>query len=186
MYQARHPVHIPSYIPHFTRSLPRQGYFLCPRTDPRPWNNSVTSTDPHLTFTIESATCFMGRSINNACRAFKTMTWYGLLTISIRSVTKSPRLSHSLLILAQALDSLDPPGTAFRKCLRELRSICSAGVILPTSYTPLSDFLSIDPDPFAGGGYGDVYKGTLGDSRVCVKRMRVYTNDDPQKTAKVQ
>ena len=179
------PVHIPSCLPHLIRSLPHQGYSSCPHPDLPPWNNSVTSTDPHLTFTINSAACFMGRSTNNVCRTFKTMTRCGSLTISIRCVNTSPRLPHSLLNLAQTLDNLDPSGTAFRKCLRELRSICSAGVILPTSCTPLSDFLSVDPDPFAGGGYGDVYKGTLGDSKVCVKRMRVYTGDSLQKTAKV-
>ncbi|KAF9645427.1 kinase-like protein, partial [Thelephora ganbajun] len=44
--------------------------------------------------------------------------------------------------------------------------------------------LSIDPDPFASGGFGDVYHGTLNGSRVCVKRVRVYTRDGLQKVAK--
>ena len=31
-----------------------------------------------------------------------------------------------------------------------------------------------------------MYEGTLGGSRVCIKRMRVYLNDDPNKAAKVR
>ena len=48
-----------------------------------------------------------------------------------------------------------------------------------------SDLQDIGPEPFASGGYGDVFKGTLDGSSVCVKRIRVYTHDDPQKAAKV-
>jgi len=47
------------------------------------------------------------------------------------------------------------------------------------------DLLNIGPDPFASGGYGDVYKGTLGGSMICIKRVRVYTGEDPQKAVKV-
>ena len=57
--------------------------------------------------------------------------------------------------------------------------------MLPSSYTLSSDLINIDPEPFASGGCGDVYHGTLGGSRVCIKRVRVYTNDDPQQAAKV-
>ena len=53
------------------------------------------------------------------------------------------------------------------------------------SYTLSSSLLSIDPIPFASGGYGDVHDGTLGGSRVCVKRVRVYIKDGPQKATKV-
>ena len=92
---------------------------------------------------------------------------------------------HSLLKPAQALDGLDPPSPASRKCLRELRSRCGTGAILPTSYTLSPDLLSIAPEPFASGGFGDVYKGTLNGSRVCIKRARVYTRDPPKKAIKV-
>jgi len=30
-----------------------------------------------------------------------------------------------------------------------------------------------------------VHKGTLDGSRVCIKRVRAYSNDDPKKAAKV-
>jgi len=42
------------------------------------------------------------------------------------------------------------------------------------------------PDPFASGGYGDVYQGTLDGSRVCIKRIREYIMDGPEKAAKVR
>ena len=91
---------------------------------------------------------------------------------------------RSLLKPAQALDYLNPSSYASRKCRRELRTICGARGILPTSYTLSSDLLNISPDPFAAGGYGDVYEGTLDGSRVCVKRVRVY-HDGPQRVSKV-
>ena len=72
--------------------------------------------------------------------------------------------------------------------MRELRSIYGqnrAIPILPTSYTLPSDLLKIGSDPFTSGGYGDVYRGTLGGSMVCVKRVRMYTQDGPHKAIKV-
>jgi hypothetical protein len=93
-------------------------------------------------------------------------------------------LPRSPLKLAQALDSLDPSCTTSRKCVRELSSICGAAGILPTSYTLSSD-LNISRDPFTEGGYGDVYEGTLGGLKVCIKRVRVYTGDAPEKVIKV-
>ena len=58
--------------------------------------------------------------------------------------------------------------------------------MLPTSYILSSNLLTVDPEPFAWGGYGDVYHGTFSGSRVCVKRVRVYTMEDPEKATKVR
>jgi hypothetical protein len=59
--------------------------------------------------------------------------------------------------------------------------------MLPTSYTLSSDqVLSVDSNPFARGNYGDVYQGTLNGSKVCIKRLRVYTEGDPQRAEKVR
>ena len=49
----------------------------------------------------------------------------------------------------------------------------------------MSHRLNIGPHPFASGGYGDVYEGTLDVSRVSIKRVRVYTQDDPKQATKV-
>ncbi|KAF9646886.1 kinase-like protein [Thelephora ganbajun] len=88
--------------------------------------------------------------------------------------------------LDKTLDRLDPPSLAFRECLHELRSICGTKTILPTSYTLSSDLTNIGPNPVASGGSGDVYLGTLGSSKVCVKRMRLHphrSGDERRHTA---
>ena len=92
--------------------------------------------------------------------------------------------SYSQLKSAQALDCLDPSTATSRKCLRELRTICGASGMLPTSYTLSSDLLNVSPEPFAAGGYGDMYEGALGGPKVCTKRVRVY-QEDPQKATRV-
>jgi len=94
-------------------------------------------------------------------------------------------LPHSPLRPAQVLDGLDPSSAASRKCLRELRSICGIKGILPISYTLSSHLLNIGPEPFASGGFGDIYNGTLDGSRVCIKRVRAYAKDGQQKAIKV-
>ena len=128
----------------------------------------------------------MERSTCNASLASNTKTWSGLSTTSTTYVIVSHIvLSHSPLKSPQALDRLDPFSPASRKCLRELRTICSSRVILPPSYALPSRLLEINSVPFASGGSGDVYKGSLDGSSVCVKRIRVYTKDVLQTAAKV-
>jgi hypothetical protein len=58
-------------------------------------------------------------------------------------------------------------------------------MILPTSHTPSASLLNIGHHPVASGGSGDVYEGTFDGSEVCVKRIRVYSNDGPEKAIKV-
>ena len=48
-----------------------------------------------------------------------------------------------------------------------------------------SSLLKISPNPFISGGFGDVYEGNLNGSTVCVKRVRMYTKDGPEKATKV-
>ena len=86
----------------------------------------------------------------------------------------------------QTLDILDPASPAFRKCLRELRNLCGTRMKLPTSYTLSSSLLNIGRQPVASGGSGDIYKGTLNGSMVCVKRVRVYSKEGPGKATKVR
>ena len=95
------------------------------------------------------------------------------------------RLPLPPLKTAQALDNLDPTSSAFRKCLRELRSICGTRAILPTSHTLSPSHLNVGPHPIASGGPGDVYEGTFKGSEVCIKRIRVYSKDGPGKATKV-
>ena len=58
-------------------------------------------------------------------------------------------------------------------------------MILPTSYTLSPQVLAVGRQPVASGGSGDVYEGKLYGSKVCVKRVRVYAKDGPQKPTKV-
>ena len=43
--------------------------------------------------------------------------------------------------------------------MRGLGGVCGASAILQQSYVLPSNFLKIDPDPFASGGYSDVTRG---------------------------
>ena len=45
------------------------------------------------------------------------------------------------------------------------------------SYMLSPDLLNIDDQPFVLGDRREVYRGTFGRSRVCVKHMRVYQNN---------
>jgi len=101
-------------------------------------------------------------------------------------VRRHVALPHSPFKAFQALDGLDPSSRASRKCLRELRSVCGTRMILPTSCIIPPHLPTIDLEPFACGGFGDVYHGTLDGSRVCIKRVRMYTEDGPQKATKVR
>ena len=94
-------------------------------------------------------------------------------------------LLRSPLKLPQTLDHLDPSSPAFRKCLRELRHICGTRTTFPSSYILSSQDLTVGHRPVASGGSGDVYEGSLSGSRVCVKRVRVYSKDGPNKATKV-
>jgi hypothetical protein len=61
----------------------------------------------------------------------------------------------------------------------EVHGVCVIDSTLPPS------LLNVGRQPVASGGSGDVYKGTLDDSKVCVKRVRVYSKDGPMKATKV-
>ena len=43
----------------------------------------------------------------------------------------------------------------------------------------------VGDQPVASGGSGDVYEGWLDDSKVCVKRVRIYSKDGPENVTKV-
>ena len=109
------------------------------------------------------------------------LTW---LVDYLDKVCALHRLLHSVLNPAQALDDLESSSEAYRKCRRELRTICGTNGILPTSFTPLSQLQYTGEEPFADGAYGEVFHGTLDGSKVCIKRIKVYTKDSPKKAMK--
>ena len=88
--------------------------------------------------------------------------------------------------LAQALSIIHSTNPAsFRKCLLELRTICSSRNILPQSYTHLGSPPSTHKWPIAARGACDVYEGSIDNSKVCVKRLRIYSSDGPEKAKHV-
>jgi len=101
-------------------------------------------------------------------------------------VRRHVSLPHSPLMSPQTLDTLDPTSSTHRRSLRKLRHICGTRTILPTPCTFLSRRLGIGPRLIASGGSGDVYEGTLNGSKICIKCVRVYSEEDPMKTIKVR
>lgn len=45
--------------------------------------------------------------------------------------------------------------------------------------------LSMNDQPCASGAWTDIHEGSLNGSKVCVEKIRVYLNGDPQKVRKV-
>ena len=85
----------------------------------------------------------------------------------------------------QALGYIDPSSPASRKCLSALRKVCGTREILPTSYTLPSQHLGVDSASSTFERSRDVCEGTLGGSRVRIKRVRVSTEDVRKPAAKV-
>lgn len=59
-------------------------------------------------------------------------------------------------------------------------------MLLPPSCILSSSVLNIGRQPVASGGSGDIYQGVLNGSTVCVKRIRVYSKEGPEKSTKVR
>jgi len=90
-------------------------------------------------------------------------------------------LPASHLVTNQILQTLSATATAddvSRRCLRKLQVICSGSMTLPSSYTISGDLTRIGDGPAAFGGFADVWKGTHCDRKVCIKVLRVTSEDD--------
>ena len=86
---------------------------------------------------------------------------------------------------SQTLDSLDPTGLPFRKCLHTLQEICSDRMILPSTYEVSGEISFATSSVAASGGFCDVYQGTLGNAEVAIKRLRIGPKDDEAKVYQV-
>ena len=70
----------------------------------------------------------------------------------------------------QILDGLDRTGSQFKEGLHALRKICGSRAILPATYL-VSGKLSINTTRIVKFGiYGEIYKGSLDDADVCIKK----------------
>ena len=94
------------------------------------------------------------------------------------------RCGESLLKLEQDLATLQRTTSAYFLCWLELWRICGNNKILPQSH------LLSDPDvaerPVASIGPCDVYEGSLGSSKVRVRRLRVYSIQGPKDNKRVR
>ncbi|KAF9647775.1 kinase-like protein [Thelephora ganbajun] len=81
--------------------------------------------------------------------------------------------------LDDVLGTLQPTSLAFRTCLHELRTICGSWKILPQSHILPASLLSVAEQPIASRGSCDAYEGFFDNSKVCVKRLRVYSMEGP-------
>lgn len=85
--------------------------------------------------------------------------------------------------LAQTLRILLPANPAFRGCLRKLGAICGSREVLPHSYILSTAPANTTKWPFASSGSCDIFEGSLDGSKVCVRRLRMYSAG-PQDDAK--
>ena len=77
------------------------------------------------------------------------------------------------LIVIQLLDKKELSNKKRKQHLRNLRKLCSAFEILPSSFTLVPTFDEHQTKSFAMGGFSDVYEATLEGRRVAVKTIRI-------------
>ena len=116
---------------------------------------------------------------------FPTRMWYSSLNTYRMCVFPVPTRTHPLKS-TQTLDTPTPARPPFHERLRALRWVCGARRILPGSYALSSTPLITDSHPVASGAVADTYKGTFNGRKVCVKRVRVYSNGNPRGVQEVR
>lgn len=84
-----------------------------------------------------------------------------------------PVINH----IPQALGTIPTTDDVFRQCLRKLRAICGYHTTLPSSHIICGDLAKIGESPIACGGFADVWQGTHGGTGVCIKVLRISSND---------
>ena len=71
------------------------------------------------------------------------------------------------------------------QCLRCLRKLCDTFAILPSSFILGLTFCGRGTEPFATGGFSDVYEATFNGSLVAIKTLRTTTTLAPEKVYRV-
>jgi hypothetical protein len=64
-----------------------------------------------------------------------------------------------------------------RQVISILMKLCSASGVLPRDLFIHGVNLGDDRDPWASGGFADVFRGTYNGQDVAVKRLRVFSED---------
>ncbi|KAF9789477.1 kinase-like domain-containing protein [Thelephora terrestris] len=86
-------------------------------------------------------------------------------------------LKEFVELLDNALNHLPTNDDLFRKTFRRLQSTCSNRGILPSSCLIPDGMLSKSERAVAAGGFADVYQGEFDGKMVCVKVLRLYSQD---------
>ena len=85
----------------------------------------------------------------------------------------------------QILDGLDRTGSQFREGLYVLRELCGSRAIVPATCL-VSGKLSFSTTMITvSGESGEIYKGSLGDADVCIKRLGTTARNWPAKIRQV-
>ncbi|KAE9404386.1 kinase-like protein [Gymnopus androsaceus JB14] len=71
------------------------------------------------------------------------------------------------------------PRVYYKKCLRTLRQLSVSYKILPRSLV-IRSVNQVDRHAVGGGGFADIYRGTIGDRRICLKVLRLVMEQDEQ------
>ena len=66
-----------------------------------------------------------------------------------------------------------------------MRKLCGTFTILPSSFVLGPTFDKREVEPFASGGFSDVYEATLNGRLVAIKTLNVSTSTDPGKAHRV-
>ena len=85
----------------------------------------------------------------------------------------------------QALGIIPVTEDVSRRCLHKLQAICSHSRILPSSYIISGGLVRVGDYPVASTNLSDVWQGTHGSTKVCIKHPKI-TIRDRQGTEKVR
>ena len=115
----------------------------------------------------------------STCPAFRGRSWIGLwissteYVLSLRS-TSLPVTKQT----PQALSAIPTTDHVYRQCLHKLQAICDHHMTLPSSHNISGDLARVGDYPISvDGGTADVWEGTHGGRKVCIKCPRVSEMD---------
>ena len=77
----------------------------------------------------------------------------------------------------QALGIIPVTEDVSRRCLHKLQAICSHNRILPSSYIISGGLVRVGDYPVASTNLSDVWQGTHGSTKVCIKHPRITIKD---------
>jgi len=80
--------------------------------------------------------------------------------------------------ILQALGTISATDDVYRQCLHKLQAICGQHMILPSSHDISGDLVKVGDHPISlEGGTADVWEGTHGGRKVCIKSPRATVED---------